>query len=353
MQWVRRCYALTLRVSFPFGSTAVLALIILAVIVAVAEWVLRLPAVQNQTLLVPSIGSAHREFEAKLFLLEKAADQAPIDCFFLGSSIVDRALNPIAFEPAYAAQTGQTLRCFNLGVNGGGEDVGLTLSRLLIADYQPVLLVFGISARLHSGGQVSVEIAHLPWYRTQIGEFSLRGWLATHSALYRYGPVGLRWIAGTTLMPRVVDRLARSRGYMPTDEVMPLPLSARDQKRIQTSDYRLFPEDRARLERMFALHDPPRLQVVIVELPVHPLALEAKATFRRDYEAWARQVAQLAGAHGVPFWATTTLGLLPDQSNWADVNHLNTQGSQRFSAWLGEQVGRAVQEGRLARPLLR
>ena len=332
----------TLHLSFPTGQTLLLAVLIAAAVVGGAELVLRQHSVRAH-LPAPSVASPHMIFEIKLELLREAVEQdGPFDCLFLGSSIVNNGLDPAAFEAGYLAQTGQDIRCFNFGINGGGEDTPLALAEILIEDYHPRLLVFGLSPRLGHHHENDM-IVSLPWVRYRRGDFSLKGWLVDRLVTYRYALLVGNWLAvpEVSLDERMDTQrvLAENAGFNPSDKVITLPLRKTDRVKVESSDYRLDGIWQDRLDQMMAFHQPPDLQVVLVEMPLHPVTFEGRDAQRRDYEAFISQASDTARERGVPFWPTTLLGLVPDNTGWRDFNHLNSTGAAIFSRWLGEQVG--------------
>jgi hypothetical protein len=336
----------TLHLSFPTGQTLLLAVLVAAAVVGGAELVLRQHSVRTH-LPAPSVASSHMIFEIKLELLREAVEEdGPFDCLFLGSSIVNNGLDPAAFEAAYRAQTGQDIRCFNFGINGGGEDTPLAMAEILVEEYHPTLLVFGLSPRLGHHPENDLIIG-LPWVRYRRGDFSLKGWLADRSMTYRYGLLVGNWLAvpQVSLEERLDTQrvLAENAGFNPSDTVITLPLGKADLEKVETYNYRLDGLWQKRLDRMLGFHQPPGLQVVLVEVPVHPVVLAGRDAQRRDYEAFVAQASRIARERGVLFLPTTLLGLLPDDASWRDKGHLNSAGAAIFSRWVGEQVGRELE----------
>ena len=93
------------------------------------------------------------------------------------------------------------------------------------------------------------------------------------------------------------------------------------------------------------LHDPPHQQILLVEVPLHPILI-ADYMELEAYSAWVTMIEAAANSAGVVFWPMVDRALIP-ADGWQDPQHLNTTGADVFSAWLGDQVGKAVSQGQL------
>ncbi len=332
----------TLKLTPPAGYTLVLAAAFVAIYVLLIEAVLRVPAVQSR-LPAPSVRNQHVDFEIKL---QRLREMGSVDCVFLGTSIVDRGLSPADFEQAYQAAAGQPITCFNFGVDGAGEYTGVLLAQYVTRVVQPRLLVFGVSPRLGNDGDGG-SLAALPWLKYQQGQFSLHGWLAEHSRLYGYSRPLVNAFFNTLSGDRraYLDRMILANGFYPTDERITFPIPSGDRGRLERSNYAISEAWLSRLDEMLAFHRPPQTRVVIVEMPVHPVALEGRADRQSDYADSMAAIGARTEAKGVPFFTTNHLEALVADENWADFNHLNATGARVISRWLGERVGEAVEEG--------
>lgn len=338
----------TLRLTFPFGRVLLLSLVMVAAVLAAAEILLRRLDSEGR-LPVPTVGVWFEEFEPKLHLFQQTNKKEKFDCIFLGSSVVDHGLDPLAFEQAYYEQTGQRLHCFNFGVSAGGENSALVLADLLVRHYHPRLLIFGVSPRQGRTDDPS-PIANRAWTRYQLGDFNLEGWLYEHSATMRYSLVYARWLltTNTSLKQRqeVEDILAAHQGYDPSTTTMAVPLDSADQDRVRNTQFTLTDSWRARLDQILAFQHPPETIVLLVEIPVSPLAFDAAQDYA-DYQQSMQEIATRASEKGVFFWPTTRADVGLQNEDWRNINHLNYRGAGVFSAWYGKQVGIAVTEGKL------
>jgi hypothetical protein len=346
----------TLRLTWPFGQTFALAMIVMLVIVSGLEMVFRLPAVESR-LPAPSIGSNHGQLEVQVFRLHQMAASGPVDCIFVGSSMVRSGIQPAAFADGYRQQTGESLRCFTFGLSGLTASAAGMLADYLVNTYHPRLLIYGVSPRDFNEAVVTQafsgrQLARLDWMKYQRGAFNITGWMFARLHAFQYA-----YFFRDGLTPSFADKLDRRRafesqldpdGYAPSDHVMSWPISPAERDHITRlyQDYKPLPEELAGLQRIIDLHESGKTRLVLVEVPFYPdivtqlLGLELYDTFNQQVESYASPA-------GVPYWPTTLLDLIPPEG-WYNLNHLNTTGAETFSRWLGDKVGAAVKAGDLA-----
>src|SRR5579871_563893 len=90
--------------------------------------------------------SNDQDFEYKILGLDALVQkQGPIDCIFIGSSMVHRGINPEVFSDAYKAQTGKDIHCYNFGLLGATESSLSPVAKILLERYKPKLLVYGVT----------------------------------------------------------------------------------------------------------------------------------------------------------------------------------------------------------------
>jgi hypothetical protein len=346
----------TLQLSLPFGQTLALAALVLLVIAGAAEFVFRLPAVESR-LPAPSIGSDHDQLEVQVYRLHQFAAAGPVDCIFLGSSMVLRGINPAVFTDSYAAKTGESLRCFTFGLSGLTASAAGLLADYLVHTYHPRLLIYGVSPRDFNKAVVMQgfsgdQIANLDWMRYQRGAFNLTGWFFDHSRAFQYTYFYRDW-----LLPGFAARLESRRraeseispdGYAPSTRVLTWPISTAEKNHVVRlyRDYEPLPEELAGLQQIVGLHQSGQTRLVIVEVPFY-LDIVTQLLGVDTYERFNRRVESYTIPAGVLYWPTTLLDLIPDEG-WNNLNHLNTTGAEIFSRWLGEQIGAAVNSGELS-----
>jgi hypothetical protein len=85
-------------------------------------------------------------------------------------------------------------------------------------------------------------------------------------------------------------------------------------------------------------------EVVIVELPLHPVALSLYEDGENVPAKITSYITRRTGSRNVPFFLTTGLDIVP-ANGFRDINHMNLRGSQIFSRWLANRVRRAERKG--------
>lgn len=354
-----------LQIKRPSLKVPLLTLLFLLVWLLVAETVMRTPFVTDR-LMAPTLNTRHRQFEVQWDRLQKfVRENGRVECIFLGNSMVVSAFNPIVFANAYEAETGERLRCFNFGIDAIPTLTAGSLAQILMEEYQPRLLIYGMDARDLSVGRDEGDttvIQDMAWLQYRMGNFNLEGWLVEHSALYRsrrlldnlfhfsyrdtlrsyYGPESPLGLLGYDPVDTIADYINQS------------PDPNNPEYQIQyyyrlLSSYRILPENQAGLEMLLAQQQTPG-QLLLVEMPVpdtyfHFFGNVTSAT-EGDYATFTNYVSSAASRFNVPFWLSTNENLIPDEG-WMDYSHVNAQGAKIFSAWLGQQVGQAVNNGEL------
>jgi hypothetical protein len=349
----------TLHVASPIGQTLALAIPILLLFVGALELVFRVPAVESR-LPAPNTGSHFATLDVKLHLLDHLAEKGQLDCVFIGSSVVNRGLSPQVIEDAYAAQTGETIHCFNFGVGWTTASGAAVLAHYVIDTYHPRLLIYGVTPRDFSPGAVgrgftTENLRDVAWIRYTLGIVDLQGWLLHHSAAYRYRSSLSQWLLpdsedeearwekedllaasqGQTILPPAADPLADIQRNKPDKRYL-----------FYYADYVPLPAELAGLRDLVALNRPPDVQVIVVEVPLHPVLI-ANYMGLDAYRAWVSTLETITRANGVVFWPTYDLALIP-ANDWQDPQHLNKDGADVFSRWFGDQLGAAVKAGEIA-----
>jgi len=334
----------TLRLTFPFGKTFALALVVLAIFWGAAEIVARTPAVR-QRYPFPSVNSPNPTFDRGLTELDRQmVTFGHVDCIVLGSSMVLNGFDPAAFVAAYREETQTWLHCVNFGVAGMTIWETGDIARLLADSFHPRLLIFGTSARDYADTIRDLEAASgksvtaIPWVRYRLGRgFSLEGWLIDHSHAFHYLIGSRHWTQFWGQPPQAqVPQQAIDVSQPPDRETEAAQYAL-------LSHYAISADALAGLENILTL---PRqgVPVVVIEMPVHPSYLYFFARGEADQQLFREAVAAAAQRNNVAFWPADPDLSLPD-SLWADRNHLNPSGGQIFSQWLARRVSGAVQQG--------
>jgi hypothetical protein len=352
----------TLRLNYPWGLTLGLASVIFLVYLSVGEALARTDMIR-QTLTSPSLGSNHRGLEEQISRLETFAfNHESIDCIFLGDSTVQTDFVPRAFEQAYQKQTGEKIECFNFGIGATTVASSAALAKLLVNEFEPRLLIFGIhalnfTAPLDTAG--AADLLETPWLRYKLGHLSVEGWLYEHSYLFRYHDV----LKQLSMLDTNLDTILRQEqddlplGYYPAEGRGPFDLASPpdpDSKHpfdehyfAALGEFQMLPIN---LEALDSIADLGKgnTQILAVEMPVSDTYHFYFGNGDQDYTAFIDEVDRRLSANSIIFWETSYLDIFPNDV-WFNRNHLNTNGAELFSKWFGEQVGRAAQEGIITR----
>ena len=352
----------TLRVTSAVLTTPALVGLMLAAVWGIAEGVLRQPAVQSW-LPPPNLGSSNVELDLKVPLLRAYAAQGRIDCILVGNSSIEFSIRPEIFQRAYAAQTGESIRCFNFGVRATITSTHAALADWLVREFHPRLLIVGANVAAYAN--VSDSIGDLPWLRYQQGLWDPEGWLTEHSRLRQY------WLQWSRLQlpddsASQYNQLLNYYSQYPLDadgyfgRTDPYRTGSRpgvdlasppgpNEKALAGLLYKFafVPAQLTSLERLARLSS--STQILVVESPVHPTFSQFFAGGQTGYQALREQLANAIRAQGLRYWSTDLQPAIPD-NGWHDRNHTNAIGAEAVSGWLGTAVGRAVQTGELADP---
>ncbi len=345
----------TLHLGWPFGKTLILTLILLSLLLGAGEALTRTRLFKSH-FIADARGTPHNQFELQLGQLETiVAREGPIECIFLGNSMVWRGFDTEAFAQAYKQQTGQDLRCFNFGVDALPAVGAGAIAEILVQDYRPKLLIYGTDARDYAVKRESSDAAVLldtPWLRYRLGQFSVKGWLYEHSHFYRYQRTlgHLMRLEKRYLLVRGADALNKSNygfhGGGTVGSFVSTPPNPNDHTAhvryyfSVLSDYKMLLENLNGLKQIVR-HNTQGTQVLVVEMPVPEMYFHFFGKGEQDHQAFLDQIGGIAEANGAPFWHTTALHLIPDDG-WGDYSHLNTKGATIFSQWFGEQLGQAA-----------
>ena len=327
------------------GRLALVAIAILIVLVAGLESLCRLPAMQAR-LPTPSYGMTPAFDVALNRLRTLAAAGEPLDCFILGSSVVLRGMNPRQVSAGYARITGNPLRCFVLGVPALTPRGAVALAPIVLADYRPQVLVYGLSAwDVHTDDALDAAEG-TDWVRYRNGRPTLRGWLTEHSVAYRYYVAlryRLRFSAQLLSLLQHLEREIDPYGFLPRNGVFdgppggpydeqPLPQSALD----ELTDS---------LQQLARIAADGRVELVLIEIPTPETVARASAGNTGRILA---VVATSAAREQLRWRAVSPGEVSPD--GFADRMHLNTTGAATFSDTIGVWMGATGREPATPRP---
>lgn len=310
-----------------------LALAWLVVLIAPAEAVLRIHAVQA-ALPAPNVGSSYEE-GAKQVRLEWTLDRGPVDCFLVGSSVVVQGLDPAVFEQSVAEAGGPKLHCFNAAIRGATLRMTAQKIAKLNRLYHPRLFIYGINYRdlmfdptVDMGDLTSAS-------EPPPGPNAPADWLGTHSYLYEYAST-VRWYLSASNAAlgnrQHYETILDARGFMhepgiwPHIERIPPPRTR----------YTTHPGALALLTRIAAMNGRGPT-MILVEMPVPPSGIHLLGGADATFDKYVQSVQDAADSQGTLFVPTTRLKLIPEDG-WADLIHLNQNGAHVFSMWLGHTL---------------
>ena len=332
----------TLQIKIPIGQTLLLSVLILVLMVGAAEAVARYLNSTGSGLPSPSWGLYHYMIELKLHRLDKLiAGRGEADVIFLGSSMVNRGINPKVFDEEFQRLTGKTVNSFNVGIPGIKSKDAYLLSKILVDRYKPKLIVYGASLRDFDGQNEPTDIPENPWIRYKTVGFNLDGWLRDHLLSYQYYLIYRNWMKEdfeTQLKARrYYDRRLTPKGYARWDSVMGEGGPAWEEDAKTHFAHYFF--DQPYLEALHQMLDQQdhTTAFLVVEMPVESSFSLLYPRQQEDQDYFIQQMGAASQEHGTLFWPTTNLVPIPEDG-WYSKNHMNSTGATAFSRWLAYQV---------------
>lgn len=348
----------SLKLEKPIGRTALLAVVIVLLILAAAEGMARTSFVRER-MQVSSFGNYHYQFEIKWFHLQRYVDRhGGVDVLLLGSSLVNSGIDPEQVNQAWMQASGEpALRIFNFGVEGLTVEPNSVVAELLVESFDPAVIIFGTEIRdyaANNGTETAQNFLNDPWVQYRRGDFSVRGWMAEHSAAYRYIMAYRNWMRAdfaenhtkvarrtNNLTPDgydVENRVAEDP-YRPPDRQDP-----EDAKTFEVFAGFEFADSRvADLESLLAAGAGNDTRVVLIEMPVTPQFFEFFEAGEGAHQAFLQIVSARADAAGSPFLPAIPESELPPDAR-SDRVHLSKYGAAAFSQYLGEWLARLYLE---------
>ncbi|MGD9752257.1 MAG: hypothetical protein AB7W59_14810 [Acidimicrobiia bacterium] len=284
------------------------------------------------------------------------ARREPIDTFIVGASELAVGVDPAALADGSDA-VGAAHTVWLAGI--GADTIGALALDVVLEREEPARLIVGLTSREANGAdrfRAGRDGALLgsPAYRAMSGELGaldrLERAASQVSALVRdrdrlRRPLEIaRHVVrnGTAEVPMLeIDEYGMHTDRLDIDRYAESPAHL-EQERQAMAGYRLDVDALAELEVVLAAAQADGVEVVLVQLPVyerHYLALQPGLTERdAAFVTATEQLAERAGiryldARGELDWDDPTL--------WADVNHLNGNGTARLTDWLVDRLDAA------------
>ena len=330
----------TLQVKSISFKTLLISIIALMVFLLAGECLFRLEPIQA-LLPAPSIGQSNRypELEIKLQRLNELVKSKQINCFLVGSSMVDAGLNPEILSPALADLNDKQYQCFNFGLSGAMVETSSTIVDLLVKIYSPELIILGTSAIEYDQAFTDTrDIIEIPWVQQKLGHPTVEGWVIDHSFLYRY-LITLQKLKQPAYKSEydAWDRLVNPYGFR---EWTNLSMNSDGLDKIMFSVFSLNPVDLDALVKITSVQNQ-GIDVVVVEMPVYPDFLPNYIKGGEPvYEAvFIQPVKTALLEQEVPFIRTQpVITSIVNEQGWYNINHLNIDGAKDLSSWLGQQI---------------
>ena len=354
----------TLKINRPRNPALAFGAVLFLIFCILAEAVARTPFVQARVA-YQAYGTNHTQLELQLNNLERFVEKngAP-DCFVFGSSQAFREIDPRIFALAFQHARGESLTCYNFGVTGSQIWTTSILGEILIAKYQPRLVVIGTSFLDYTEGrefQIDERFKENDWLEFQTSKFTLGGWLTEHSYAWRAltllsyaAPYGMRYEEVLREAHKWDGEIADSGFALSEESVDPsVPVEPGFVKNLQLEfgGFGVSERNLSALEETVAFSQEAGTQVLLAEMTYHPSLLELKdpkGSPRANKEqilAFIQKVnARLEGIaskRGIVFLEFDPALSLPE-TVWFDLYHLNRVGAAIFSRWLGEQAAQVI-----------
>jgi hypothetical protein len=328
----------TLLISGTFGKVLLNSILIILISIIAGECFIRL-FINLRLISKPLIGSSNPGLDIKINMLNKMTENnEPIDCIFIGSSMVFNGIDPEVFTKAYYQLSGKKLNCFNFGVDSlTGETAG-NLSKIIVSRYKPKLLIFGTSPRDYSrelGG--NRDLNKDGWIQYQLGNWNVSGFLKENSMTYR---LYLGFLADLNPKTRdYIDTISSNItefGYFKKFDNFVKDIKVWE----AINEKKLMHKDFLGLKEIVDLAGND-LEVVIVEIPVQKDYYKYYVNGSIDsYEnLFIVPLEGITKKRNVLFIPTITNDNLQLTDNcWNDAKHLNYIGAGILSDWLANQI---------------
>jgi hypothetical protein len=306
-------------------------------------------------------------FDLKMNRIQKSSQVQSFNCLIIGHSM-SLALIPDIIETEFKSRTGEILHCFHFGLAGLLPLTAAQLTRILIDDYPIKLVIFGTS---HLGFQSQTDTFESnPWLQYRLRNFNLQGWALDNFFTYRYY-LRLRHtlLPGyeETLYATNLNRYAFLYPIQPNGYYHPLlnpisnnrpdvdltqPPNPQSESAIINSyrSYQFTPKQLATLDQFSELEvSHPQLTILAVEMPFHPSFSLVFPDGDTQQQHIRQELVRQFAMRGLPYWTVDTQPPIP-ATGWRDRNHLNLEGAEVISTWLGQRLAQAITDGEIPSP---
>ena len=328
-----------LRVKLPVGQVLLQSIIWLSLFCIVVELFAR-TSVGRNFFQYQSYGSSHPHFDPQVIRIKaRAVQNGHIDCIFLGDSQILHGVDPSIVEQAYFEQTGRSIKCQNFGLGGLKPITASALTRLLIRNFQPSIIIYGTDLFDYTAslGGSDASIMTSPWVKYQLGAFSIDGWLIENWNSYRYYLGVDRYLLNGDENAAHIEPNGHSLKFAEKANLS-------QQEQIDYFDSILdrpeITEEQLNGFRGLLSLSTSEVKIIVIETPVNSTFFTLKQfSYNRKIYPDFRNILENETAHaGSELWLTQNTVQIPNDG-WYDLVHLNQKGTLYFSRLLGEYLG--------------
>jgi hypothetical protein len=328
-------------------------IVVLIAFAILAEMALRIPSVIER-LPEPEPTLWHADLiQTKLDYLKAFEAERGIDVLVMGNSAMQSALAPHIFDISRGRKDDSGPGAFNAALEGMPPYGTLMFLEIYSRYSDPDVIIYGITPQdLNSNSpwarDITDRINHSPLALAESRQ-GLRGRLIAsllnYSRLYRYRLVLYQLLlSGTTRPPQEV--YFDTRGFHPIDRRLSDVPSAERGVFLNNAGVLNYNVQGIQLESLRALINYSQDRDIDLVLVSMPLADDYYGNFDspEDYQTYLSTITQVASEFHVPLWDLENLSPARgfSDADFADFNHLNRDGAERFSAELGERFRKLV-----------
>jgi hypothetical protein len=294
----------------------------------------------------PSLGSDNFYFDYKIYTIESMErHEGQPNCLIAGSSVAHFNMDAAALEQAYAQSGGQTLRCFNIGIPALTVETAVPVLEALIRRYHPQVVLYIVMPRDLMEHEFSVrQLAQNPWVTYHNQHITPYNWLIVHSYSLRYLTTWQYWLTPSN-RPKMAQDTEKidpaTRGFSGREGVnQAAPANWLIENDAKFYDLWSNQQNLENIDRLIAFQQEYQTKIVFIEAPAYSIVhLQRDNPDIQGYEqGFIAPLQSHLQAQHVPFWRILEIGRQIPDSGWFDWLHLNNEGAQRFSRWVGEQL---------------
>ena len=323
-------------------------LVYFALLLLVAELVLRVPAVQA-ALPAPAPSLWHAPLvEDKVEYFRNFVASHDVDVLFIGNSTTQAGIDPAAFD-AERTPLGAGGSSFNASIEGVPPSVNKEFLQMFLRSAKPKAVMIGLTAQdLNANSPWAKDMDDRAGHSINLqagARDSLMGnvlaFLLDNSELFRYRYVLHQMLLRGGAYPPHPDVYFDARGFHSIDRSL-ADFSPSErlqaQNRAGVLNYNPQGEQADALKEMIGAIRSHGAQAILVNLPLsdHYYAnFDSPADYQKYRDALQRTADDLA----VPLWDMEALpeGNQFGDSEFGDLNHLNKVGAERLSTMLAQR----------------